>query len=119
MQYLALRWFTLTYFEEDKLKLFHSLERAIKNANVNKKLCWHKQTENFLKREFANILTQNTNCRLNRFQKFQTNLQKLMKGNNLTAQNFLSDIDFIHKCDKIIYRKSHAVKLLPKITSLP
>ena len=111
MQYLAIRWFTLSYFEKDKLKLFHSLERAIKNTNIqNIKLCWYKQTENFLRKELTNILTQNTISRTNRFQKFQTNLQKLMKENNLTTNDFLSNIDFIQKCDEIIYCKSHADK---------
>ena len=108
MQYLALRWFTLSYFEKDKLKLFHSLERAIKNTKIdNKHLSWHKQTENYLRQEFATLFTKNTNCRINSFYKFQINLQQLMKQNNLTSKPFFSDIDFMQKCDKIIYHKAH------------
>ena len=48
MQYLTLRWFTLSRFDESKFKLFHSLERALKNAGTkNKSLCWQIQTEDY------------------------------------------------------------------------
>ena len=108
MQYLALRWFTLSYFEKDKLKLFHTLERAIQSAKTDDvHLSWHEQTENYLRREFTTLLTKNTNCRLHIFQKFKKNLQNLMKQNNLTSKHFLSDINFMQKCDEIIYHKAH------------
>ena len=47
------------------------------------------------------------------FIKFENNLQKFFTANNLEPKLFLENIDFIHKCDEIIYRKAHAIKTLP------
>ena len=103
MKYLTLRWFTLNCFDESKLKTFHSLERAI---NADKKLCWHTQTENYLKQEFKNFTADN-NTRKKQFEEFENNLQKFFTANNLEPKLFLENINFIHKCDEIIYHKAH------------
>ena len=109
MKYLTLRWFTLNCFDENKLKTFHSLERAI---NTNKTLCWHTQTENYLKQEFRNLTSEN-NLRKEQFKQFENNLKNFFIANNLEPKLFLENINFIHKCDEIIYRKAHRKNTLP------
>ena len=123
MKYLTLRWFTLNYFDERKLKLFHSLEQAIKKASEkNKNLSWQEQTKNYLKQEFKNLIMTktNNNLQLMQFKKFENNLKNFFKQNNLTPTIFLNDLDFIQKCDDIIYHQTRTHKNASiKITSLP
>lgn len=109
MKYLAIRWFTLSHFDKSKLNTFHSLETALKNAGIN---CWHPQTKNYLKQEFKKLLVAKYHKK-EMFIKFENNLQKFFNANNLEPILFLENIDFIHKCDEIIYRKAHAIKTLP------
>ncbi len=120
MQYLALRWFTLSCFDKEKLKIFHSLERSIKSAGKKEKyLCWHKQTENYLKRELQNLLSMNTMTK-NKLQIFETNLQKFLEQNKLNKNLFLENMNFLQQCDKIICHKNHTIKKASDtITSLP
>ena len=118
MQYLTLRWFTLSNFSKENLKLFHSLEHAI-NKTVNHKLCWHKQTENYLKKEF-NLLINRKNSNINKVKNFDVNLQKFLRQNNLKEEIFLNNIEFLQKCDEIIYHKANCHKTASDInTSLP
>jgi hypothetical protein len=119
MQYLALRWFTLSHFEKDKFKLFHSLERALKNANTkNANLCWYIQTENYLKKEFKKIKM--NNAHLQKLQNFNINLQKFLNQHKINNRLFLENIDFMQQCDCIIYHHAHANKNTSDIfTSLP
>ena len=113
MKYLTLRWFTLSHFDESKLHTFHSLENALNTAGTkNKNLCWYKQTENYLKQEFKNILLAQYHKK-EIFKKFENDLQKFFRTNNLNPKLFLENINFMHKCDEIIYHKAHAVKTLP------
>jgi len=120
MQYLTLRWFTLSHFEERKIKLFHSLERALKTANKNDiNLCWHIQTENFLKDEFKKIIKMN-NIDLVKLKKFDDKLRNFLIKNKINEKLFLNNIDFMQKCDCIIYRHAHITNNTSDIiTSLP
>lgn len=112
MKYLTLRWFTLNCFNECKLHTFHTLEMALNTAGIkNKNLCWYEQTENYLKQEFKKILlTQYHQKEI--FKKFENDLQKFFTANNLEPKLFLENINFMHKCDEIIYHKSHTAKTL-------
>ena len=119
MQYLTLRWFTLSHFDKNKLKLFHSLERALKTANTKyPNLCWYIQTENYLKKEFRKIKMNNTN--LIKLKEFDNNLQNFLTQNKIDGKLFLKNIDFMQKCDEIIYHCTHTSKNTSNaITSLP
>jgi len=121
MQYLTMRWFTLSSFNKDKLKLFHSLEKAINTKNLKyKNLCWYKQTESFLKQEFKKLFPENKNMQMLHLQNFNKNLQNFLKQNSLNPEMLLSNINFIHKCDCIICNKIHADDNTSDIiTSLP
>lgn len=117
MQYLTLRWFTLSHFDEDKFKLFHTLERALKNTGT-KNLCWHIQTENYLRKEFKKIRM--NNMRLTKLKKFDNNLQNFLNKNKTDSKLFLKNLDFMQQCDCIIYHRTHADNNASKIfTSLP
>ena len=109
MKYITLRWFTLNHFDKGKLSTFHTLEQALENTGIE---CWHKQTESYLKRELKNILFTGYHKK-EMFEEFKNNLQKFFTANNLTPKLFLEDIDFMHKCDEIIYHKAHTIKTLP------
>lgn len=109
MKYLTLRWFTLSHFDKSKLHTFHSLELALKTAGIT---CWYKQTENYLKQELKSLLLAKYH-RQEMFKKFENDLNKFFTANNLNPKLFLENIDFMHKCDEIIYHKAHAVKMLP------
>lgn len=109
MRYLALRWFTLSYFDKSKLNTFHSLEHALKSTGIN---YWHKQTETYLRQEFTDLLIKRYHTK-EMFIKFENDLQKFFTANNLNPKLFLENIDFIHKCDEIIYHKAHTEKMLP------
>ncbi|MBO4706972.1 MAG: hypothetical protein J5594_00195 [Elusimicrobiaceae bacterium] len=104
MQYLTLRWFTLSNFDVNKIKLFHSLEKALKNTGI-KNLCWHIQTKNYLKEEFKKIEMDNT-C-LTKLKNFENNLQNFLQQNEIESNVFLKDLDFMQQCDKIIYHRTH------------
>jgi len=119
MQYLTLRWFTLSRFDENKFKLFHSLERALKNAGTeNKSLCWQIQTEDYLKQEFKKIKM--TDTYLIKLKKFDTNFQNFLNQNKTKDKFFIKNLDFLHQCDYIIYRRTHANNnASDNITSLP
>jgi len=117
MQYLTLRWFTLSYFDKNKLKLFHSLERALKTANTTN-LCWHIQTENYLRKEFKKIKMNNT--RLIKLKNFNSNLQNFLNQNKINSKLFLENLDFMQQCDCLIYHRTHADNNASVIfTSLP
>ena len=105
MKYLTLRWFTLSHFDEEKFKLFHSVEKVLKNANI-KNLCWHTQTENYLRKEFKKIKINNT--RLIKLKKFDNNLQNFFNNNKIDEKLFLTNIDFMQQCDCLIYHRIHA-----------
>ena len=109
MQYLTLRWFTLSHYDKNKLKTFHSLETALNAVGIK---CWHKQTETYLKQEFNKLLSGKYHKK-DMFEKFRNNLQKFFTANNLNKKLFTENIDFMHKCDEIIYHKAHTVKTLP------
>ena len=119
MQYLTLRWFTLSRFDENKFQLFHSLERALKTANTkNKNLCWHIQTEDYLKKEFKKIKM--NNAHFIELKNFESNLQNFLNQNKIDAKFFLTNLNFMHQCDCIIYRRIHADNNASlNITSLP
>ena len=118
MHYFTIRWFTLSHFDENKFKLFHSLERALKIASQkNKNLYWQLQTENYLRQEFKKIMkTNNTNP--TKLKHFDDNLQNFLTKNKIASKLFLQDIDFMQKCDCIIYYHAHT-KTSDIITSLP
>ncbi len=117
MQYLTLRWFTLSYFGKNKFKLFHSLEKALKNTNT-KNLCWHIQTENYLKKEFRKIKMNNTH--LTKLKNFENNLQNFLNQNEIEDKLFLKNLNFMQQCDCIIYHRTHADNKASNIfTSLP
>ncbi len=118
MQYLTIRWFTLSNLTESNFKLFHSLERAI-NKSIYSKLYSYKQTENYLKQQF-NLLINEKDITWNTLNKFDINLQNFLKQNHIKEQILLSNIDFLQKCDEIIYHKANCRKnTSDKITSLP
>ncbi len=121
MQYLTLRWFTISNFDEKKLKLFHSLERALKTASKkNMTLCWHLQSENYLKEEFKKIIKMKHPASLKKLEKFDKNLKNFLNQNKIEANFLLKDIDFMQKCDCIIYRHAHTINNTSNIiTSLP
>ena len=115
MHYLTLRWFTLNNFKHIRLKQFHSLEKALKNTH---NLCWYDQTENYLKKEFKKIKM--NNIYLTKIKNFDNKLNRFLTNNKIESKMFLSDIDFIHKCDEIICRKLHINTSTSDIfTSLP
>ncbi len=117
MQYLTLRWFTLNHFDENKFKLFHSLERALKNTGT-KNLCWHIQTKNYLRKEFKRIKM--NNAHLIKLENFDNNLQSFLNQNKIDSNLFFKNIDFMQQCDKIIYHRTHANNNASVIfTSLP
>ena len=118
MQYLTIRWFTLSNLSEKNFKLFHSLERAL-NKSIYSKLYCYKHTENYLKQEF-NFLINRKNISLNKLKKFDINLQNFLKQNHIKEEILLNNIDFLQKCDEIIYHKANCRKnTSDKITSLP
>lgn len=117
MQYLTLRWFTLSHFDENKFKLFHSMERSLKNTGI-KKLCWHIQTENYLRKEFKKIKM--NNAYLTKLKNFENNLQIFLDRNEIDNKLFLKNIHFMQQCDEIIYHRTHTEnKASYTITSLP
>lgn len=117
MQYLTLRWFTLSHFDGNKFKLFHSLERALKNTNTEN-LCWYLQTKNYLMKEFKRIKMDNED--LIKLQNFESNLQNFLKQNKTDIKLFFKNIDFMQQCDCIIYRRIHSDNnASDTITSLP
>lgn len=107
MQYLTLRWYTLSHFSEYKFKLFHSLERALKNTGT-KNLCWHIQTEDYLRKEFKKITSKMTNTHLIKLKNFDDNLRNFLIKNKMDDKLFLKNIDFMQQCDCIIYHRTHA-----------
>lgn len=117
MQYLTLRWFTLSHFNENKLRIFHSLEKALKNANT-KDLYWYVQTENYLKKEFRKIKMDNTH--LIKLKKFDENLKNFLIKHKIDSNLFFKNLDFMQKCDCLIYHHAHAINnTSTMITSLP
>ena len=117
MQYLTLRWFTLSHFDDNRLRLFHSLEKALQNTDT-KNLCWYIQTENYLKKEFRKIKMDNTH--LIKLKEFDNNLQNFLSKNKIDDKLFLKNIDFMQKCDCLIYHQAHAINnTSTMITSLP
>ena len=118
MEYLTLRWFTLTHFDKNKFKLFHSLEKALNITNT-KNLCWHIQTESYLRQEFKRMTKMN-NINLTKLKNFEHNLQNFLIRNRIDQKLLLKNLDFIQKCDKIIYHRTHAHNNTSyTITSLP
>ncbi len=118
MQYLTIRWVTLSNLSEKNFKLFQSLERAL-NKSIYLKLCCYKQTENYLKQQF-NLLVNQKNISLSKLKKFDINLQNFLKQNHIKEEILLNNIDFLEKCDEIIYHKANCRKnTSDKITSLP
>ncbi len=121
MQYLTIRWFTISHFDKSQFKLFHSLEKALKTAatkNIN--LCWCIQSENFLRNEFKKITSKMNKMHLTKLKKFDNNLQHFLSQNRINNNLFLNNIDFLQKCDEIIYHRTHADKNTSDIiTSLP
>ena len=117
MQYLILRWFTLSHFNKNKFKLFHSLERSLKNSGISN-LCWYIQTENYLKEEFKKI--EMTNAHLIQLKNFESNLQNFLNQNKIDVKLFFKNINFMQQCDCIIYHRTQANNnASDDITSLP
>ena len=117
MQYLTIRWFTLSSFDKNKFKLFHSLERALQNTGT-KNLCWHIQTEDFLIKEFKKIKM--TNAHLIQLKNFENNLQNFLNQNKIDGKLFLKNLNFMQQCDEIIYHRLHTDNNASVIfTSLP
>lgn len=117
MEYLTLRWFTLSHFDREKFKLFHFLEKALKNTDI-KNLCWYIQTENYLRQEFKKIKM--NNIHLIKLKNFDNNLQNFLTQNKIDKKLFLKNIDFMQQCDCIIYHRTHANNNASNIfTSLP
>ena len=119
MQYLTLRWFTLSHFDKKRFQLFHSLEKALQATGIkNIDLCWHIQTENYLRKEFKKIKMNNTH--LIRLKNFDNNLQIFLNTHRINNKLFFKNIDFLHKCDEIIYHRTHTDQHTSDIiTSLP
>ena len=121
MQYLTLRWFTISHFDKNQFKLFHSLERALKAAGTkNNDLCWLIQTEKFLRKEFKQITSKMNDIHMAKLNNFDNNLQYFLNQNKIDNNLFFKDIDFLQKCDEIIYQRTHAdTNASDIITSLP
>ena len=106
MQYLTLRWFTLSHFDKNKFKLFHSLEQALKNTSI-RNLCWHIQTENYLRKEFNKLTSRMNNTQLTKLKNFDNNLQHFLTQNKIDGKLFLKNLDFMQQCDCLIYNQIH------------
>ena len=61
-----------------------------------------------------------TNTHLIKLKNFDSNFQNFLNQNKINAKFLLKNLDFLHQCDSIIYRRTHTNNnASDNITSLP